>query len=62
MLQIGDARVGDPGVVEVELLQVGQTFEMHQPRVGNLGPPEINVNNLALVILCDTGIQQIQRN
>ena len=29
--------VGDLGAVEVELLQIGQPFEVHQPRVGDLG-------------------------
>ena len=36
LLQFGDARVGDLGVAEVELLQVRQPLEMHQSRVGDL--------------------------
>ena len=33
LLQFGDARVGDLGEVEGELLQIVHFLEMHQPRV-----------------------------
>ena len=32
LLQFGDARVGDPGAPEGELLQVGQSLKMQQAR------------------------------
>ena len=36
LLQFGDARAGDHGVLEPKLLQVGDILEAHQPRVGDL--------------------------
>ena len=36
LLQFGDARVGDLGKAEVELLQIGHGLEMDQPRVSDL--------------------------
>ena len=41
LLEFGDARVGDLGVVEMERLQTGQSRQMHQPRVGDLSLIEI---------------------
>lgn len=37
LLQFGDSRVGDLGAIEDEPFQIGQLFEMHQPRVGDCG-------------------------
>ena len=37
LLQFGDARVGDLGAEEVELLQLGQTLQVHQSRVRDRG-------------------------
>ena len=36
-LQFGDARVGDVGGAEVQRLKVGQSLEMRESGVGDLG-------------------------
>ena len=46
LLDFGDSRVGDLGVLEVELLQTGESRQMYQPRVGDL-TVALNSNNLA---------------
>jgi len=42
--------VGDPGVVEVKPSQLGQSLEMYQTRVGDLGFGEVDTNNFAFRI------------
>ena len=37
LLEFGDSRVGDLGVVEVEELQTRQSLQLHESRVGDLG-------------------------
>ena len=43
LFQFGDARVGDLGEQDFELQQLGQSLEVHQPRVGDLGAVEAEV-------------------
>ena len=61
ILQFGDAVVGDLGVDEGEKLSVGDSFEVHQPRVGGLGPIEADCTDFALFTPLDSGTELHQR-
>lgn len=50
LFQVGDARVGHLGVVEMEPLQFSQPLKVYQAGVGDLGFGEVDANNFAFRI------------
>ena len=45
MLQLGDSRVGDPGVRDVATFQVGKFLEIHCLAIGERSWPEFQVSD-----------------
>ena len=60
LLQIGQSHARDTGCSQVEILQLGQHFQVHQPGVGDFSATKIDLVNLSIFIPVDRATKFLQ--